>query len=149
MSVTSALEGGGDLAALSRGAARQVVSVVIAQLQKTLHARRGMVRALPFKAVRQLEHESRALTPPLLTCSSSMHSLHRTLRGMTGKQNCNHLTSRLHVLRNRHLLPHRAYHCKYSELGVDTIGLLISLSLQRERLAAQQKMYIDVDARTC
>lgn len=149
MSVTSALEGGGDLAALSRGAARQVVSVVIAQLQKTLHARRGVVRALPFKAVRQLEHESRALTPPLLTCSSSMHSLHRTLWGMTGKQNCNHLTSRLHVLRNRQLLPHRAYHCKYSELEVDTIGLLISLNLQRERLAAQQKMYIDVDARTC
>ena len=139
----SALEGGGDLAALSRGAAGQVVSVIIAQLQKTLHARRGVVRALPFKAVRQLEHESRALAPPLLTCISPMHLTHRNHWGMMGDQSRNHPMGKVHVLRDWQLLPaRRAYRCKYLESEADRIGLLVSLSLQRGRLMAQQQMYI-------
>lgn len=62
----ASLERGGDLAALSRGAAGKVVGVVVAQLQEALHARRGVVGALPLVPVRQLQHQPRALAPPLL-----------------------------------------------------------------------------------
>ena len=69
-----AREGGRDLAALRRGAARKVVGVVVAELQEALQARAGVVRALPLKPVRQHQHQPRALAPPLLACRHSMDS---------------------------------------------------------------------------
>ena len=72
-----------------------------------------------------------------------MHLAHRTHWGMTGNQSCNHLMGKVHVLRERQLLPpRRAYHCKYLEVEADTIGLLVSLSLQRGRVTAQQQTHL-------
>lgn len=77
--IVSVLKGGGNLTSLSGRAARQVIGIVIAQLQEALHARGGVVRALPLEAMRQLQHQPRALAPPLLACSHDMHALMHSL----------------------------------------------------------------------
>ena len=45
-----------------------MIGIVVGELQEALHARRRVIRPLPLKAMRQLQHQATRLAPPLLAC---------------------------------------------------------------------------------